>query len=75
MRGLPAVAPANVKDIEINAAELARVSMRTGEIQWMRRNGFSNSTHPVLDPLDTIECRDPVLAPDGTKPTGPRPAP
>ena len=37
------IGPANVKGIEINpyAAELARVSVWIGEIQWMRRNGFS----------------------------------
>ena len=66
-RGFPAVGPANVKGIEINAyaAELARVSVWIGEIQWMRRNGFSNSTDPILDPLDTIECRDAILAPAG----------
>ena len=42
-RAFPAVGPANVKGIEINpyAAELARVSVWIGEIQWMRRNGFS----------------------------------
>ena len=69
-RGFPAVGPANVRGIEINAyaAELARVSVWIGEIQWMRRNGFSNSTNPILDPLDTIECRDAILAPDGGEP-------
>ncbi|MDE0150378.1 MAG: class I SAM-dependent DNA methyltransferase [Rhodospirillaceae bacterium] len=73
-RGFPAVGPANVKGIEINAyaAELARVSVWIGEIQWMRRNGFSNSTNPILDPLDTIECRDAILAPDGIEPDWPR---
>ena len=72
-RGFPAVGPANVKGIEINAyaAELARVSVWIGEIQWMRRNGFSNSTDPILDPLDTIECRDAILAPDGGEPDWP----
>ena len=72
-RGFPAVGPANVKGIEINAyaAELARVSVWIGEIQWMRRNGFSNSTNPVLDPLDTIECRDAILMPDGSEPDWP----
>ena len=72
-RGFPAVGPANVKGIELNAyaAELARVSVWIGEIQWMRRNGFSNSTDPILDPLDTIECRDAILAPDGGKPGWP----
>ena len=72
-RGFPAVGPANVKGIEVNAyaAELARVSVWIGEIQWMRRNGFSNSTHPILDPLETIECRDAILAPDGSEPNWP----
>ncbi|MYE29894.1 MAG: class I SAM-dependent DNA methyltransferase [Gammaproteobacteria bacterium] len=72
-RGFPAVGPANVKGIEINAyaVELARVSVWIGEIQWMRRNGFSNSSDPVLDPLDTIECRDAILAPGGGEPDWP----
>ena len=72
-RGFPAVGPANVKGIEVNAyaAELARVSVWIGEVQWMRRNGFSNSTNPILDPLDTIECRDAILAPDGGEPDWP----
>ena len=66
-RGFPGVGPESVKGIEINAyaAELARVSVWIGEIQWMRRNGFSNSTDPILDPLDTIECRDAILVPGG----------
>ena len=45
----PEIGPANVKGIEINpyAAELARVSVWIGEIQWMRRNGFSESRKPI----------------------------
>ncbi len=72
-RSFPAVSPANVKGIEINpyAAELARVSVWIGEIQWMRRNGFSGARDPILDPLDTIECRDAILEPDGTEPEWP----
>ena len=72
-RGFPAVSPANVKGIEINAyaAELARVSVWIGEIQWMRLNGFGTSTNPILDPLDTIECRDAILAPGGSEPIWP----
>ena len=72
-RSFPAVGPANVKGIEINsyAAELARVSVWIGEIQWMRRNGFSGARDPILDPLDTIECRDAILNPDGTEPIWP----
>ena len=72
-RGFPAVGPANVKGIEINpyAAELARVSVWIGEIQWMRRNGFSGARDPILDPLGTIECRDAILSPDGSEPDWP----
>ena len=72
-RTFPAIGPANVKGIEINpyAAELARVSVWIGEIQWMRRNGFSESRNPILKPLDTIECRDAILTPDNTEPDWP----
>ena len=66
-RGVPRVGPANVKGIEINpyAAELARVSVWIGEIQWMRRNGFVENRDPVLKPLDIIECRDAILTKEG----------
>ena len=66
-RAFPSVGPANVKGIEVNAyaAELARVSVWIGEIQWMRRNGFPGSRQPILDPLQTIECRDAILTPEG----------
>ena len=65
--------PANVKGIELNpyAAELARVSVWIGEIQWMRRHGFREDRDPILKPLDTIECRDAVLTPDGHEPDWP----
>ena len=71
--GFPTVGPANVRGIEINAyaAELARVSVWIGEIQWMRRNGFGESRDPILASLDTIECRDAILAPDGSEPDWP----
>ena len=72
-RAFPEIGPANVNGIEINpyAAELARVSVWIGEIQWMRRNGFSEVRDPILKPLDTIECRDAILTPDGTEPDWP----
>ncbi len=72
-RSFPAVGPANVKGIELNpyAAELARVSVWIGEIQWMRRNGFSGARDPILDPLETIECRDAILNTDGAEPEWP----
>ena len=73
-RQFPTIGPANVKGIELNpyAAELARVSVWIGEIQWMLRNGFAESRDPILQPLDTIECRDAVLTPDGKEPDWPQ---
>ena len=73
-RAFPEVGPANVKGIEINpyAAELARVSVWIGEIQWMRRNGFSEARDPILKPLDNIERRDAILTPDGAEPDWPK---
>ena len=72
-RTFPVVGPANVKGIEVNAyaAELARVSVWIGEIQWMRRNGFRGRRNPILKPLDTIECRDAILTPEGGEPAWP----
>ena len=71
-REFPRVGPEQLLGIEINpyAAELARVSVWIGEIQWMQRNGFGIARNPILRPLDTIECRDAILNPDGTEPTG-----
>ena len=67
-RGFPRVGPEYLLGIELNpyAAELARVSVWIGEIQWMRRNGFDAAKNPILRTLDTIECRDAVLNDDGT---------
>ena len=72
-RSFPSVGPANVKGIELNAyaAELARVSVWIGEIQWMRRNGFPGAREPILEPLETIECRDAILTHDGGEPDWP----
>ncbi len=68
-RGFPRTGPENVFGIEINpyAAELARVSVWIGEIQWMRRNGFDATRNPILRPLDTIECRDALVCYDEVK--------
>ena len=65
----PLVGPECVKGIEINpfAAELARVSVWIGEIQWMREKNFGVSDNPILKPLETIECRDALLNNDGTE--------
>lgn len=59
----PQIGPQNLRGIEINpyAAELARVVIWIGEIQWMLANGFSYLRDPILRPLDNIECRDAVL--------------
>lgn len=60
--------PHNVLGIELNeyAAELARVTVWIGELQWRIQRGYGFRTQPVLEPLDHIECRDAVLAEDGT---------
>ncbi|TGE01483.1 class I SAM-dependent DNA methyltransferase [Methylobacterium nonmethylotrophicum] len=73
-REFPAIGPAAVKGIEINgfAAELARITVWIGEIQWMRRNGWDVSRNPILKPLDTIECRDALLNTDGTEAQWPK---
>jgi type II restriction/modification system DNA methylase subunit YeeA len=64
------VSPANVLGIELDpyAAELARVTVWIGEIQWMLRNGYPVSTQPILKPLDTVENRDALVkvSPGGT---------
>jgi type II restriction/modification system DNA methylase subunit YeeA len=66
--------PENVLGIELNpyAAELARVSVWIGEIQWMRRSGFEAARNPILRTLDTIQNRDAVLNPNGTRADWPR---
>ncbi|KVW96987.1 class I SAM-dependent DNA methyltransferase [Thiobacillus denitrificans] len=55
--------PANVLGIELNpyAAELARVTVWIGEIQWMLTHGYALRRNPILQPLDHIENRDAVL--------------
>jgi type II restriction/modification system DNA methylase subunit YeeA len=60
--------PHNVLGIELNeyAAELARVTVWIGELQWRIQRGYGFRTQPVLEPLDHIECRDAVLAEDGS---------
>ncbi|GBL46613.1 hypothetical protein SFMTTN_2428 [Sulfuriferula multivorans] len=61
--------PANVLGIELNpyAAELARVTVWIGEIQWMLKNGYPIRNNPILQPLDHIENRDAVLKADGSE--------
>lgn len=69
-REFPSIGPESVKGIEINpyAAELARISVWIGEIQWMRRNGYNVSRNPILRPLGTIENRDALFPSDPAAP-------
>jgi len=66
--------PANVLGIEINAyaAELARVTVWVGEIQWMLKNGYDFRRNPILAPLDHIEHRDALLDADGSEAAWPK---
>ncbi len=71
----PRVGPEAVLGIEINAyaAELARVTIWIGEIQWMLNHGFHYRENPVLQPLESIATRDALL--DLSDPAKPREAP
>jgi type II restriction/modification system DNA methylase subunit YeeA len=66
--GIPQVRPRvgldAVKGIEIEpyAAELARVTLWIGDLQWMRKNGITTLVEPILSSLDAIECRDALLS-------------
>jgi type II restriction/modification system DNA methylase subunit YeeA len=66
--------PANVLGIEINAyaAELARVTVWVGEIQWMLKNGYDFRRNPILATLDHIEHRDALLNEDGSEAAWPK---
>jgi type II restriction/modification system DNA methylase subunit YeeA len=70
----PAVGPEAALGIEINpyAAELARVTIWIGEIQWMLNHGFAYRRDPILRPLDSIATKDALL--DLADPTKPREA-
>ena len=70
----PAIGPETLLGIEINpyAAELARVSVWIGEIQWMRRSGFDIGRQPILKPLSTIECRNAIINDDGSAAAWPK---
>jgi type II restriction/modification system DNA methylase subunit YeeA len=70
----PQIGPANLLGLEINpyAAELARVTIWIGELQWMLANGFSYRRDPILQPLDAIREQDALL--DRSDPDHPREA-
>jgi len=60
---IPQIGPEAVLGIEINAyaAELARVTIWIGEIQWMIRQHLGYRRDPILKSLDHIENRDALL--------------
>jgi type II restriction/modification system DNA methylase subunit YeeA len=70
----PQVGPQNLLGIEINpfAAELARVTIWIGQIQWMLAHGLGHPRDPVLQPLDNIREQDALL--DMTDPSKPQEA-
>lgn len=73
-RQFPAIGPSCVKGIELNAyaAELARITIWIGEIQWMVQNGYGVKRNPILHPLDQIENRDALLNDDGSEAAWPQ---
>ena len=64
---VPRVGPEILHGIEINpfAAELARTTIWIGDIQWRVKNAIHHHPSPLLRKLNSIECRDALLAPDG----------
>jgi type II restriction/modification system DNA methylase subunit YeeA len=70
----PQVGPQNLLGIEINpfAAELARVTIWIGQIQWMLSHGLGHPRDPVLQPLNNIREQDALL--DLSDPTTPQEA-
>ena len=71
--GLPGdkqrISPDAVKGIEINpyAAELARVTIWIGELQWQMEKAFTIDRRPILGTLKAVECRDALLNDDGSE--------
>lgn len=65
----PRVGLACVRGIEIEdyAAELARVTLWIGDLQWNAKNNYTGLAEPILSSLDQIECRDALLNADGTE--------
>ena len=73
-REFPATGPANVKGIEINGLRCGSWPVfRCGSAKssGCGANGFNESRDPILKPLDTIECRDAILTPEGEEPEWP----
>jgi type II restriction/modification system DNA methylase subunit YeeA len=61
--------PHNMLGIELNsyAAELARMTVWIGEIQWCLQHGWQIKKDPVLQSLRTIQHHDALLNDDGTE--------
>ena len=66
--------PHNILGLEINefAAELARVTVWIGDIQWCRQNGWRHASNPILKPLDGVEHRDALVNTDGSEASWPQ---
>ena len=66
--------PHNVLGLELNdyAAELARVTVWIGELQWRIQRGYGFKLNPVLDALEHIECRDALMNADGSEAAWPQ---
>ena len=63
----PVLTPEILRGIEINpyAAELARVTVWIGYLQWRLKHGYKLPNNPVLKDLRHIECRDALLDENG----------
>ena len=59
----PRVSVKQLRGIEVEryAAELARVTLWIGDLQWLKKNGYLPDRRPILDSLDQIEERDALL--------------
>jgi type II restriction/modification system DNA methylase subunit YeeA len=66
---VPRVGLECVRGIEVEryAAELARLTLWIGYLQWVRKRGGRALSEPILSTLDQIENRDAVLDADGTE--------
>jgi len=67
------VGPHQVLGLELNpyAAELARVTVWIGHLQWMIQNGFGYAENPILQSLDHIRQQDAILDLSGPQPSIP----
>lgn len=65
--------PQNVLGLEVNpyAAELARVTIWIGHLQWMLAHGYPMKRHPILQPLNQIDERDAIMTAEGSESSWP----